>query len=56
MHGLELVDRLRKLDPRVRIGVITGWTIPEGEAELQRRGIDLLFVKPVDTDRLLAAL
>jgi CheY-like chemotaxis protein len=56
MHGLELVDRLKKLDPRIRIGVITGWTIPEGEEELQRRGIDLLFVKPVDTDRLLAAL
>lgn len=56
MHGLELVDRLRRVDPTVRVGVITGWTIPEGDEELQRRGVDMLFVKPVDTDQLLAAL
>lgn len=56
MHGLELVDRLRRVDPGVRVGVITGWTIPEGDEELHRRGVDLLFVKPVDTDQLLAAL
>lgn len=56
MHGLELVDRLRRVDPSVRVGVITGWTIPEGDEELQRRGVDMLFVKPVDTDQLLAAL
>lgn len=56
MHGLELVDRLRRVDPTVRVGVITGWTIPEGDEELQRRGVDMLFVKPVDTDQLLSAL
>jgi signal transduction histidine kinase len=56
MHGLELVDRLRDLNPEVRVGVITGWTIPEGDEELRRRGIDLLFVKPVDPDQLLMAL
>jgi signal transduction histidine kinase len=56
MHGLDLVDRLRRLDPKLRVGVITGWTIPEGDEELRRRGIDLLFVKPIDTDQLLEAL
>lgn len=56
MHGLELVDRLRRVDPNVRVGVITGWAIPEGDDELKRRGIDMLFVKPVDPDQLLASL
>lgn len=54
MHGLELVDRIRLVDPNVRVGVITGWSLPEGDEELKRRGIDLLFVKPIDTERLLA--
>jgi CheY-like chemotaxis protein len=56
MSGWELVDRLRERDAGVRVGVITGWEVPDGDEELKRRGIDLVFVKPVDPDQLLAAL
>lgn len=56
LSGWELVDRLRLLDPKIRVGVITGWTLPEGDEELRRRGIELVFVKPIDPDQLLAAL
>ncbi|HEX7050899.1 MAG TPA: ATP-binding protein [Longimicrobiales bacterium] len=56
LNGWELVDQLRIFDPDVRLGVITGWSLPEGDEELTRRGIDLVFVKPVDPEELLAAL
>jgi signal transduction histidine kinase len=56
MHGLELVERLKRLDPQLRVGVITGWSFSGGEDELRQRGVDLFFVKPVDSDQLLAAI
>jgi signal transduction histidine kinase len=56
MSGWELVDRLRQRDVGVRVGVITGWAIPDEDEALKQRGIDLVFVKPVDPDQLLAAL
>lgn len=56
MHGLELVERLRRINPQIRIGVITGWSSYDGETMLREQGIDLYFTKPVDTDSLLASL
>lgn len=56
LSGWELVDRLRSQDPAIRIGVITGWNLPEADEELTRRGIRLVFCKPVDPDELIAAL
>jgi len=56
LNGWELVDRIRVRDPKIRVGLITGWSIPEGDELLKRHGIDMVFVKPVDPDQLLAAL
>lgn len=54
--GWQLLDQLRAIEPRLRIGIITGWSLQDVESELRIRGIDLAFVKPVDPERLLAAL
>lgn len=56
LSGWELVDRLRSQDPGIRLGVITGWNLPEADEELTRRGIRLVFCKPVDPEELIAAL
>ena len=56
LSGWDLVDELRARDPSVRIALLTGWALEEEEAEVQKRGIELVFVKPVDMARLLAAL
>lgn len=56
INGLDLADRLRERDRGVRLGVITGWSLGNESEELQRRGIDLVFIKPVDPDKLLAAV
>jgi len=56
LNGWELVDRLRSLDPTVRVGVITGTSLERVTDEIQRHRVDLFFTKPVDPERLLAAL
>lgn len=56
MSGWDLLEQLRTLDPDLRLGVITGWSLPESNEELTRRGIELVFIKPVDPDELLASL
>lgn len=56
MSGWDLLEQLREIDPKVRLGVITGWSLPESDDELARRGIELVFIKPVDPDDLLASL
>lgn len=56
MSGWDLLDRLRLLDAKVRLGVITGWSVPEGDETLGRRGIEIVLNKPVDPDQLLSIL
>jgi len=56
LDGWELVDRLRSLDPTVRVGVITGSSLERVGEEIKRHRVDLFFTKPVDPERLLAAL
>lgn len=56
LDGWELVDRLRSLDPGVRVGVITGTSLERVGDEVKRHRVDMFFTKPVDPERLLAAL
>ncbi|HEX6939257.1 MAG TPA: ATP-binding protein [Longimicrobiales bacterium] len=56
MTGWELLERIRSRDPKVRIGVITGWEVPDDDDELTRRGIEMVLAKPVDPDQLLSLL
>lgn len=56
LNGWELVDRLRSLDPGLRVGVITGTSLERVGDEIKRRRVDMFFTKPVDPERLLAAL
>lgn len=56
MSGWDLIEQLRGAKAETRFGVITGWSLPESDDELARRGIELVFIKPVDPDDLLASL
>ncbi len=56
LSGWELIERMRRKDGAVRIGLITGWTVAESDEELQRRGIELVLTKPIDPDQLLDLL
>src|SRR5262249_5847592 len=56
MEGMDLVARLRELDPTLPIVVMPAWGSIEGAIEAIRRGARDYLQKPWDNARLLATL
>src|SRR5205807_4584912 len=54
--GLELMDAIAKISPRSRLAAMTGFLTPEVEAELARRGAQLVLQKPFDIGNAVTAL
>ncbi len=55
-EGMDLLARLRELDPTLPIVVMTAWGTIEGAVEAMRRGARDYLQKPWDNARLLATL
>ncbi|HZF54543.1 MAG TPA: sigma-54 dependent transcriptional regulator [Polyangiaceae bacterium] len=55
-EGLDLLPRLRELDPTLPVVVMTAWGSVEGAVEAMRRGARDYVQKPWDNARLLATL
>lgn len=53
IDGWELIARLRAREPRLPVGVITGWPPLPGERGAAERGAGFLLVKPTDPADLL---
>jgi RNA polymerase sigma factor (sigma-70 family) len=54
--GLKLMDAIAKISPRSRLAAMTGFLTPDVEAELARRGAQLVLQKPFDIANAVAAL
>src|SRR5690349_853599 len=55
-EGMDLVSRLRDLDPALPVVVMTAWGSIEGAVEAMRRGARDYIQKPWDNSRLMAVL
>jgi DNA-binding NtrC family response regulator len=55
-EGLDLLTRLRALDPTLPVVVMTAWGSVEGAVESMRRGARDYIEKPWDNDRILTTL
>ena len=55
-EGMNLIAKLRELDPALPIVVMTAWATVEGAVEAMRRGARDYIQKPWDNARLLATL
>jgi DNA-binding NtrC family response regulator len=55
-EGLELLERIRAIDPTLPVLVITGWGSVTGAVEAMRRGARDYIEKPWDDEKLLAAV
>jgi len=55
-EGMDLLTRLRELDPTLPIVVMTAWGTIEGAVEAMRRGARDYLQKPWDNARLVATL
>lgn len=56
MDGLEVLDELRKRDPRAQVVMISGHGTIDTAVEATRKGAYDFLEKPLDTDRLLVTL
>ncbi len=55
-EGLQLVDDIRRLSPRSKIMVLSGYVTPEMTENLLRRGVITVLHKPANSETLLAAV
>ncbi len=56
MDGWQLITRLHEREPRLPVGVITGWPPLPGEPGPAERGARFLMVKPVDPAELVSEI
>jgi CheY-like chemotaxis protein len=56
IDGFELAKRLRAAGSRIRLVALTGYGQPEDQLRSMEAGFDVHLVKPVDEQRLLAAV
>jgi DNA-binding NtrC family response regulator len=55
-EGLELISRVRALEPRLPVVVMTAWSSVSGAVEAMKRGASDYIEKPWQNDRLLSIL
>jgi DNA-binding response OmpR family regulator len=56
LNGIEVIDETRKSDPAAKFLIITAYSDSELVDEARNRGVDRIFFKPIDIDRLLGTL
>lgn len=56
LDGREIARRAHALVPAPHVVMITGWDLDPNLPELQRWGIDQVFLKPVNVSQLVSAL
>ena len=54
MSGFDVAREIKKLDPAMPIGLLTGWGASVDETEMRNAGIDLLVPKPFKFDEVLS--
>ncbi|MCX7838895.1 MAG: response regulator [Anaerolineae bacterium] len=56
MSGWDVAREIKTLNPRARVGLITGWPIDLTLSELRARGVDQIVAKPFDVSLLLSLI
>ncbi|MEE8380501.1 MAG: response regulator [Thermodesulfobacteriota bacterium] len=53
MSGWQVEEKIKGINGKVPIALITGWSIDLKESEMQERGIDFMIKKPYKLDQLV---
>jgi len=48
MSGWELAKRIKKINPSLPVGLITGWAVPLTKEKMKEKGVDFVLSKPFD--------
>ncbi len=53
MSGWQVAEKLKIINGRVPVAIITGWNVDLEESELRERWVDLVIQKPFEVDKIL---
>jgi len=53
MSGLELARRIKEVDPKMPVGLITRWGVVTSKEKMKERGVDFIVSKPFDYNKVL---
>jgi len=48
MSGWQLAKKIKKIDPNVPVGLITGWEVATTKEKMKEKGVDFILSKPFD--------
>jgi len=53
MSGWQVAEKVKGINKRVPVALITGWNIELNESEMRKSGVDLLVYKPFEVNQVL---
>lgn len=53
MSGRELARKIKKIDPDVSVGLITGWAVAATKEKMKKEGVDFILLKPFDYTKVV---
>jgi PAS domain S-box-containing protein len=56
MSGWQVAERIKSINARVPVALVTGWGLELDEAELREKWVDMVVRKPFDMDQVLRAV
>ena len=56
MTGWQVAERIKTINNKVPVVLITGWDITPEQLEMNRRGVDLIIHKPFEIEQVLSTV
>jgi FixJ family two-component response regulator len=56
MSGWEVCRTVKKINPHIAVGMITGWGMEMSRSKMEEYGLDFLISKPFDFNQILNAV
>jgi len=53
MSGWELAKRIKKINPSLPVGLITGWAVSVTKEKMKEKGVDFILSKPFDCTKVV---
>ena len=53
ISGRELAGKIKKIDPNVPVGLITGWAVAATQEKMKEEGVDFILFKPFDYTKVV---
>ncbi len=53
MSGWQVAEKIKAINDRVPIALITGWNVELNESEMREKGVDLIAYKPFEVNQVL---